>query len=171
MRTIWLAALSAFLAAGLAGAQQQATGDVAERVTKEILDIEQQKGNCFSSVGQLAGWSADWFKWHVADGEIHYTDRLRGKEEVMDELRTGMRRNINNVQYNNIVRVYGDGEDGTLAVVTNQSDSNIIELYGIRHVSKGTGLGIDIWYRQAGRWWFIAHTPHGGGSAGKPVAQ
>ena len=171
MRRICLSVLLAASVVGLGKAQEQATGDVAERVTKEILDIEQQKVNCFSNVGQLAGWSADWIKWHVADGEIHYTDRLRTKDEVMDELRTGMRRNINNVQYNNIVHVYGNGEDGTLAVVTNESKAGIIELYGIRHIGQGTGLGIDIWYRQAGRWWFIAHTPHGGGSAAKPTAQ
>ena len=61
------------------------TEEAAKRVRGQLMALEEEKVNCFSNVGQDAGWSATWIKWHDADGIIHVSDRLRSKAELMDE--------------------------------------------------------------------------------------
>ena len=171
MRRILLSMLLSVSVIGFVNAQES-TGDVTKRVKEvtvdaakrmkaELMELEQQKVNCFSNVGEDAGWSADWIKWHDADGIIHISDRLRSKTELMDELRSGMRRNLVNQQSNHVFHIYGDGGDGTTVVMSMTSESgNASNMYGIRHTSgPGGSLGIDVWYKQDGRWWFIVHCP------------
>jgi hypothetical protein len=187
MRRVPLVLAVAVLATGFVRAQEstgampratrELTADAAKRVRSELIELEKEKVNCFSSVGEDAGWSADWIKWHDADGIIHISDRLRSKAEVMDELRSGMRRNLVNIQTNHIFHIYGDGGDGTTVVETNSGPPGAMNMYGIRHASGpgGEGLGIDVWYKQGGRWWFIAHCPGTGepepptGESAQPV--
>lgn len=187
MRRVPLVLVLAVLAVGFVRAQdstgaapgrmKELTADAAKRVKAEIMQLEQEKVNCFSHVGEDAGWSADWIKWHDADGIIHISDRLRSKTEVMDELRSGMRRNLINSQTNHVLHIYGDGGDGTTVVESNTSPGGAMNMYGIRRAAGpgGEGLGIDVWYKQGGRWWFIVHCPGTGepepptGEAAQPV--
>jgi len=160
---------------------QESTGDVtkrskepteeaAKRVRAELMALEEEKVNCFSNVGQDAGWSATWIKWHDADGIVHVSDRLRSKTELMDELQSGIRRNLVNHQYNHVLHVYGDGGDGTTVVMSYTTPGGAMEMAGVRHSSVGGGLGIDVWYKQDGRWWFIVHPP-GTGEAEPPSGE
>jgi hypothetical protein len=173
MRRIILSVLFVVSAIGLVRAQdsngdmprrmRELTADGIKKVKAELLDLEEQKVNCFSNVGEEAGWSADWIKWHDADAIIHLSERLRTKTELMDELRTGMRRNLLNEQFNHAFHIYGDGGDGTTVVMsmTGGPNGSGMNLYGIRHASGGGGggLGIDVWTKVDGRWWFIVHCP------------
>jgi len=135
------------------------TEEAAKRVRTQLMALEEEKINCFSNVGQDAGWSATWIKWHDADGIIHVADRLRSKIELMDELQSGIRKNLINRQYNHVLHIYGDGGDGTTVVMSYTSSGGAMEMAGVRHSSMGGDLGIDVWYKQDGRWWFIVHPP------------
>lgn len=173
MRIIMLSVLFVVSAIGLVRAQEsngetprrmgELTADGIKKVKAELSDLEKQKVNCFSFLGEEAGWSADWIKWHDAPAIIHLSERLRTRTELMDELRSGMRRNLLNEQFNHAYHIYGDGGDGTLVVMsmTGGPNGGGMNLYGIRHASGGGGgsLGIDIWAKVNGRWWFIVHCP------------
>jgi hypothetical protein len=165
MRSIVLSLLLGISLAGLARAQQETTGETAEQVRKVIMNFERQKQNCFSPIGEVINtWCADWVKWHDADGIVHYTDdRVRPKAELMDELRSGMRRNLMARQTGHVIHIYGDGDDGTTAVVTYEGEGGGVgmgAMYGIPINSGGHSLGIDVWQKVDGRWWFVVHCPH-----------
>lgn len=169
MRRVLLAILVVVWAVSAAMAQEPAeqsakaatgiTDRAAARVRAELTELEEEKVNCFSSIGEDAGWSATWIKWHDADRIIHISDRLRSKTELMDELRSGVRRNLVNVQYNHVFHIYGNGGDGTTVVITYTSTGEAMSMAGVRSVSEKNDLGIDVWYKQDGRWWFIVHPP------------
>jgi hypothetical protein len=168
MRKVLLPVLLAVSMIGFARTQESAgnaaqrvkelTADAVKRVKAQILALEEEKVNCYSIVGQNAGWSATWIKWHFADGLVHVSDRLRSKAELMDELQSGIRKNIINRQYNRVYHIYGDGGDGTTVVMSATAPGGVMDVAGIRHTSTGvgSGLSIDIWYKQDGRWWIIA---------------
>jgi ketosteroid isomerase-like protein len=157
IRRITLPMLFVILLVGYAKAQE-ASGDAADAVKKEILKLEEEKRACFLSTTSSNNYCADWIKNHDADGLVHVTGpeaRMRSKVELMNELKTGNRKLYRLNQHDHQVHVYGNGGDGTTAVVHYISDTTI-ELYGkgqsTIHASVTT-----VYYKQNGTWWTIVH--------------
>jgi hypothetical protein len=163
MRRILLSMLSGILLVGFAKAQQaETTGETAENVKKEALAIEEEQRKCFLSTTSSDNRCADWIRNHAADGILHFTveggdPRSRTKGELVNELESGQRKWFKYEPFGHVVHVYGDGGNGTLAVVTYNVNGDV-ELYGKRSSVKE--FCIDIWKKINGQWWCVLTSTH-----------
>jgi hypothetical protein len=156
MRRLLLMVLLAMLPAGLARGQET-TGPVAEKIKQEILRLKLEQDRAFDSTSSSHNYAPEWAQNNEADGLVHYTDRLRNKAELIDELRTGKRTIITSRHYGHQFHVYGDGGDGTTVIVTYFVDVTL-EVNGKR--SNHHSFAIDTFVHQKGKWWCVVHSDH-----------
>ena len=153
MRRILLSMLLTVSVSGLVKAQET-TGPVAEGVTKEVMQLEREKVQCFLSTAKSNNNCADWIQKNYADGDLDITNlgggpRRRTKAEVMDEIRSGQRKFLAFAQTVHVTNVYGKGGDGTAAAMSYIADGTS-ETNGKR--SNFNDFGVDIWVKQGGQW-------------------
>lgn len=155
MRRIVLAVLL-MLSPGLIRAQET-TGPVAERIKQELLKLKLEQDKAFDSTSSTHNIAPEWAQKYESEGLVHYTNRLRNKAELVDELRTRKRNIISSKHYGHQFHVYGDGGDGTTVIVTYFVDV-IMELDGkrINHHS----FAVDTFVHQKGQWWCAVHSDH-----------
>jgi len=138
---------------------QEATGPIAESVTKEVLQLEHEKIQCFLSTATANNSCADWLQKHYAAEDLDITSfgggpRRRSKASVVEEIRSGTRKFVAFDQTNKVTNVYtatvgGKPGDGTTAVVTYLANGTS-ETNGRRSDFKE--YCIDIWTKLDGQW-------------------
>jgi hypothetical protein len=156
MPKILLTILLIVSSVGFVGAQE-ATGSAAEEVKKEIIKLEQDKIRAFVSTTTSSRPSAvDWLD-RVDAEDIAYTGAdgsTRTKAEVIALFRSGDLKVYSIKQHDVHVRVYGDGKNGTTAVVTyiNEADN---ENRGHRATHKIAAT--DVFVKADGQWRWVVH--------------
>jgi hypothetical protein len=142
---------------------QETTGNTAEEVKKEILKLEHEKVQALMANGPDC---ADWFVRHEADSDV----RISGngakdtKAQAVTRMRTSQKRVFSLNQYDEQVHVYGNGGNGTTAVVSYlQVGTRAKEQEGKPSTddtkrSTTEGAGTDVWVKVDGQWWFVVHT-------------
>ena len=135
---------------------QEASGEAAEKVKKQIDDLEQERIRAIleSQSSYLA-----WHKRYDADEIVHVVPdgTVETKAQLMAEVAKGERKMYALKSSSQRVRVYGDGGDGTTAVVTYISEGTI-DLHGQR--SSNRRAAIDVWVKQGGQWYVAVHSVH-----------
>jgi hypothetical protein len=156
---------SVMLAVSLVGfvKAQETTGDKAEEVKKEILKLEHEKVQALVTNGPAC---ADWFDRHEADSDV----RISGngtrdtKARAVARMRSEQKKVFSLNQYDEQVHVYGNGGNGTTAVVSYlQVGTRAKEQEGkpsTDDVKRSTteGAGTDVWVKLDGQWWFVVHS-------------
>jgi hypothetical protein len=147
--------LPMLLAASLVGTlqAQEATGKAAEQVKKEIINLETEK---LPSILQKGSVAADWFNRIDADGIVHIRSdgSLVTKAQAVAKIRSGEQKLRSNKQYGHQVHVYGDGGNGTTAVVS-YFDFATVELSG--SVNTHHGVVTDVFVKVDGSWRRVLH--------------
>lgn len=161
MQRILLAMLLAVAVSGDVNAQE-ATGPGASAVTKEVLQLEHEKVQCFLSTTQGTNNCADWIQKYYADEDLDITNlgsgpRRRSKAEIIAEVRSGQRKLWAYDQSNRVINVYtpmpdGEAGDGTTVVVTYIA-TGTSEVDGKRF--DFNQFCIDIWTKQGGKWMLV----------------
>src|ERR1700694_431309 len=112
MRRILLAMLLAVSLVGFVKAQE-ASGDTAEEVKKEIMKIEQEK---VSALGKGSSAIADWFERYNAD-DLAHTDPgsgVRTKAQVIADFKSRKQKVVPGMFSDYRVRVHGNGSTAIL---------------------------------------------------------
>jgi hypothetical protein len=136
---------------------QEATGPVAEKVKQEVMQLKLEQDKAFDSTSSGHNIAPEWARRYEADGLVHYTNRLRDKAELLDELTTGKRTIISSKHYDHKFHVYGDGGDGTTVIVTYSVDVTL-EVDGKR--THHHSFAVDTFIHQKGQWWCAVHSAH-----------
>ena len=158
---------------------QETSGKAAEEVKKEILKLEHEKVQALVTNGPEC---ADWFEHHEAENDVRISGNgnTDSKARAVARMRTSQKRVFSLNQHDELVHVYGDGGNGTTAVVNYlQTGTRAKEQEGKPSTddtarSTTEGAGTDVWVKVDGHWWFIVHSgyppPHAG-SANKSGAE
>ena len=162
MRRIIFSVMLAVSLAGFAKAQET-TGDTAEAVKKEILQLEHEKVQALVTNGPMC---ADWFERHEADNDVRISGNgtRDSKARAVARMRTAQKRVFSLNQYDEQVHVYGNGGNGTTAVVSYlQVGTRAKEQEGKPSTddskrSTTEGAGTDVWVKVDGQWWFVVHS-------------
>jgi hypothetical protein len=175
MRPVLLSLMLAVSLVGLATAQET-TGDAAEQVKKEVLELEHEKVQALVSNGPAC---ADWFEHHEAATDVRVSGNgaRDTKAQAVARMRSQQKRVFSLNQYDEQVHVYGNGGNGTTAVVSYlQVGTRAQEQEGKPSTddskrSTTEGAGTDVWVKVDGQWWFVVHSgyprpPAGSGKAG-----
>ena len=158
MRRILLSTLLAVCFVTLAKAQE-AKGETADKVGKEILKMEHEKLLAFRSTASSHNYCAEWIDRVDAD-DIDHTDAdgtVDTKAQLLDQLRSGQLKAVSIQYHDDHIRVYGKGHDGTTAVdtyfidvINEKNGSNIEHHYRVT----------DVWVKLNGHWRFVVHSAH-----------
>jgi hypothetical protein len=159
MKRILLVIALTFTLVGLAKAQE-ATGQTAEKVKKEILQLEEEKCKVYMSTTGSSpdgSYAADWVARIDADdiAFIGVNGRPRTKAEHIAGFRSGKTKVYLCIEHNPHVRIYGGGGDGTTAVVTYLHEVND-EHDGQRSTTKANGT--DVFVKVDGAWRWVVHS-------------
>lgn len=142
---------------------QETSGKTAEDVKKVVLKLEHEKVQALVANGPEC---ADWFEHHEAESDV----RISGngsrdtKARAVARMRTSQKRVYSLNQYDELVHVYGDGGNGTTAVVSYlQTGTRAKEQEGKPSTddtarSTTEGAGTDVWVKVDGQWWFVVHS-------------
>jgi hypothetical protein len=142
---------------------QETSGNTAEEVKKEILKLEHEKVQALVTNGPMC---ADWFEHHEADNDV----RISGngtrdtKARAVARMRSAQKRVYSLDQYDEQVHVYGNGGNGTTAVVSYlQVGTRAKEQEGKPSTDDSKratteGAGTDVWVKVDGQWWFVVHS-------------
>jgi hypothetical protein len=142
---------------------QETSGKTAEDVKKVVLKLEHEKVQALVANGPEC---ADWFEHHEAESDV----RISGngsrdtKARAVARMRTSQKRVYSLNQYDELVHVYGDGGNGTTAVVSYlQTGTRAKEQEGKASTddtarSTTEGAGTDVWVKVDGQWWFVVHS-------------
>jgi hypothetical protein len=135
---------------------QEASGPTAERVKKEIMQLEQEKIKALLSTTSTKNYAAEWFDRVYVDDIDHSsaTGTVKDKAQLVAEFRTGNHRTYRDDQYNWHIRVYGDGNNGT-TVVVNYVASSDVERNG--HRAANTDACSDVFVKLNGAWRMVLH--------------
>lgn len=160
LKVLIVTLLIAVLTWGLSA--QEASGPVAAAVTKDVLQLEHEKVQCFASATAGTNNCAEWFQEHYADEDLDITTfgagpRRRSKSVVIRELQSGKRKFVTFNQSNKTVNIYtpapgGEAGDGTTAVIT-YTAVGTSETDGKR--ADFDDFCIDVWTKQGGRWLLV----------------
>lgn len=155
MPRIFLFILTVIFVAGPVHAQE-ATGPVAEKVKKEIMQLEQEKITALLSTTSTKNYAAEWFDRVYVDDIDHSSSAgiVKNKAQLLTEFRTGNHRTFRDDQYDWHIRVYGDGENGT-TVVVNYVASSDVERNGKRAANKDACS--DVFVKLSGAWRMVLH--------------
>jgi hypothetical protein len=186
MRRILLMTLAAVSLVGVGNAQE-ATGPTAEKVKKEIIQLEREKIEEITTTTTTNDRSiiADWEKQIDAD-DIDFESAngvYQTKAQIIDGFAAGKHKTWWVKPYDEHVRVYGDGGNGTVAVITYLNVS-----YGLRATKQNAdcnfkdpgcaemykpGLeksqAVDVFLKLDGRWKWLVH--HHGLCGKSPVCK
>ena len=147
--------LSMLLAVSLIGTlnAQEATGNAAEQVKKEIINLETEKLPNILAKGSVA---ADWFDRIDADGIVHVRSdgSIVTKAQALAKIRSGEQKLRSNQQHGHQVHVYGDGGNGTTAVIS-YFDFATVERFG--SVNTHHGVVTDVFVKVDGAWRRVVH--------------
>ena len=156
MRQIFLFVLLMTLSVGSIRAQE-ATGPTAEKVKKEIMQLEQEKIKALLSTTSTKSYAAEWFDRVYTDDIDHSSSSgaVKNKAQLLADFREGNHRTYRDDQYDWHIRVYGDGESGT-TVVVNYIASSDVERNGHRAASKDACS--DVFVKLNGTWRMVLHT-------------
>ena len=160
MRRILMAILLGIGLVGIAYAQE-ATGEVAEQVKREILEMEEQKMRAFTSTTSGKNYAGDWLErvgaddmaWSMPDGSFIT------KAEMVAQFRTG-KKVYSITPTDRHIRVYGNGGNGTTAVVTYQQ---MADSTGLGPGGKGPHFmnklrATDVFVKMDGQWRWVVHS-------------
>jgi len=149
MRRILLAMLLAVSLVGFVKAQE-ASGDTAEEVKKEIMKIEQEKE---SALEKDASAQADWFERYNADDldETTTTFGVRTKAQVLADFRSGNQKNIPVSSYDYRVRVHGNGNTAILTYRNHNTVTIVDKTYAQEH------FVTDVYVKEDGVWQRVVH--------------
>jgi ketosteroid isomerase-like protein len=155
MRRVFSAIFLTVSLAGFANAQE-ATGKVAEQVKSEILKLEQEKEKAMTSTTSANNYAADWVERVDAD-DIAFTNPygMYTKAEVVAQFRAGKHKTYTVKASDNHVRVYGNGGDGTTAVITYINESDGTHTGQQRSPIKTRGT--DVFVKIDGKWRWVVH--------------
>jgi ketosteroid isomerase-like protein len=155
MRGILSTVLLTILLVGFAKSQE-ATGAVAEQVKKEIIALEQEKERAFMSTTSGHNYSVEWLEAIEAD-DIAFTNPygVYTKEKHISQVRAGQHKTYSVKGTDLHVRAYGDGGNGTTAVVTYLNESDGTHTGQTRSPIKTRGT--DVFYKADGKWRWIVH--------------
>jgi len=142
---------------------QETTGNTADEVKKEVLKLEHEKVQALLANGPMC---ADWFEHHEADNDVRVSGNgsRDSKARAVARMRTSQKRVFSLTQYDEQVHVYGNGGNGTTAVVSYlQTGTRAKEQQGKPSTddsdrSTTEGAGTDVWVKVDGQWWFVVHT-------------
>jgi len=152
---------------------QENSGKMAEGVKKEVLTLEHEKVQALMANGPQC---ADWFEHHEAESDV----RISGngsrdtKARAVARMRTSQKRVYSLNQYDELVHVYGDGGNGTTAVVSYlQTGTRAKEQEGKPSTDDTARLttedaGTDVWVKVNGQWWFVVHNVYPRPPVGSP---
>ena len=167
MRRIFLTILLPVLAVGFVRAQE-ATGEKAEQVKKEILKFQQEEIQALASSTSSNNYAPEWLERVDAD-DIDYIDSsgvFKTKAEVIAGFRSGKHLTLAVRQSNVHVRVYGNGGNGTTVVVTSLfesdhplNDGRGMASLGVPHgqIFTITANATDVYLKIDGQWRWIVH--------------
>jgi len=158
---------------------QETTGNKADEVKKEVLKLEHEKVQALMANGPMC---ADWFEHHEAENDVRVSGNgsIDTKARAVARMRTSQKRVYSLNQFDERVHVYGDGGNGTTAVVSYlQTGTRAKEQEGkasTEDTARSTteGAGTDVWVKVDGQWWFVVHTGYPrppAGSANKSGAE
>jgi hypothetical protein len=152
MQTIFLSTLLAISLVRTLNAQET-TGSAAEQVKKEIINLETEK---LPNILQKSSVAADWFNRIDADGIVHVRSdgTLVTKAQALAEIRSGEQKLRSNKQSGHQVHVYGDGGNGTTAVVS-YFDFATVERSG--SLNTHHGVVTDVFVKLDGSWRRVVH--------------
>jgi hypothetical protein len=142
---------------------QETTGNTADEVKKEVLKLEHEKVQALMASGPMC---ADWFERHEADSDVRISGNgtTDSKAGAVARMRSAQKRVFSLNQYDEQVHVYGNGENGTTAVVSYlQVGTRAKEQEGKPSTddnkrSTTEGAGTDVWVKVDGQWWFVVHS-------------
>lgn len=172
MRNIIFSMLLAVSFVSFASAQET-TGSAAEDVKKEVLKLEHEKVQALITNGPEC---ADWFAHHEAENDVRISGNgsTDSKALAVTRMRTSQKRVFSLKQYDEQVHVYGNGGNGTTAVVSYlQTGTRAKEQEGkasTEDTARSTteGAGTDVWVKVDGQWWFVVHSGYPRPPAGSP---
>lgn len=154
MRIILLSMLLGVSLVGFANAQEM-TGEKAEQVKKEIMQIEHNKAGAINAGKGIAGIT-DWFE-HVNDPDMiyFYQDHeglhLITRDEKVAQFRTGELKVLSTHYSDYRVRVFGDGN---AAILTYRADAKI-EVKGKPYTDQT--FNTEVYAKDNGVWRRIVH--------------
>ena len=152
---------------------QETSGNTAEQVKKEVLKLEHEKVQALLANGPEC---ADWFAHHEADSDVRISGNgsTDSKALAVTRMRTSQKRVFSLNQYDEQVHVYGNGGNGTTAVVSYlQVGTRAKEQEGKPSTDDSKratteGAGTDVWVKVDGQWWFVVHSGYPRPPAGSP---
>jgi hypothetical protein len=135
---------------------QEASGPTAEKVKKEIMQLEQEKIKALLSTTSTKNYAAEWFERVYVDDIDHSSasGTVKNKAQLLAEFRTGNHRTYRDDQYDWHIRVYGDGDNHT-TVVVNYVASSDVERNGHRAANKDACS--DVYVKLNGAWRMVLH--------------
>src|SRR5215469_2495104 len=135
---------------------QEATGDRAEKVKQEIIQLEHDKEKAYMSTTGPHPYAADWVARVDADdiAFIGQDGTTKTKAEHIEGFRSGKSKIYFIKEHDMHVRIYGEGGNGTTAVVTYLHEST-----GDHHGQRSTVVanGTDVFVRIDGMWRWVVH--------------
>lgn len=144
-----------FSLVGVAKAQET-TGDTAEKVKKEILELEREKIQAQTSTTSGNNSAAQWLERVDADDIefIGYDGITKTKAQLLAEFRLGTHKTYSIQQLDVHVRVYGNGGNGTTGVITYL---NVVDgdRHGQRSILKDNAT--DVFVKLDGVWRWVVH--------------
>jgi hypothetical protein len=157
MKRILLVALLTGLFGNIVTAQE-ATGKVAEQVKAEIIQFEHEEELAMmSSTSTTNNYAADWVQRVDAD-DIAFTNPygVYTKAELVAQFREGKHKTYSAKAADLHVRVYGNGGDGTTAVVTYINASDGTHTGQAERTAIKT-RGTDVFIKVDGQWRWVVH--------------
>jgi hypothetical protein len=155
MPRILLTILLAVSFVGLVEAQE-ATGDTAEKVKKEIIQLEHEKEKAYMSTTGSNPYAADWVARVDADDIAFFgqNGQTKTKAEHVAGFRSGKSKIYFIKEHDMHVRIYGNGGNGTTAVVTYLHEST-----GDHQGQRVTVVanGTDVFVKVDGAWRWVVH--------------
>src|SRR6516164_6134222 len=150
LRLILLTTLLTMGVVGLVQAQE-ATGETAEKVKQEIIQLEHDKEKAYMSTTGPHPYAADWVARVDADdiAFIGQDGTTKTKAEHIEGFRSGKSKIYFIKEHDMHVRIYGEGGNGTTAVVTYLHEST-----GDHHGQRSTIVanGTDVFVKLDGVW-------------------
>lgn len=139
---------------------QEAKGEMAERVKKEILRLEDEKAKALMSTSSDEPHAAEWLQRVDADdmAYVRPDGTMLTNTELIAQFRGGIHKTYSVKTFNQHVRVYGNGGDGTTAVVTyiNESDGEHNHgSHGERYANRT--MATDVFFKANGVWRYVLH--------------
>lgn len=145
---------------------QEATGETAQKIKKEVLSLVEAKRQAFLSRKDPGNHYVDWIKRYYAEGAVDTNPDglVRDKAYMIGEAGRGNLQSSDQSVHE--VHVYGNGGNGTTVVVVLSAEEHLVGeplhsvdvLNGQRENIGATAT--EVWVKVDGRWWLVTHSVH-----------